>query len=153
MRRDRTLVEWSLDGGYPGAQVCLLLSELVHSSSGNIGQNELEKPQAHTSPTAELAALRKRMAEAFTKVRANQSRLTIRALNHLFRCAATLISAPKVGTPSIPRLQRSLRMAFSELRTDEASRCAALRSLYPGCDRRGGRRLDVDHFRKAGMRV
>ena len=89
----------------------LLLSEPVHSSSINIGQNELEKPQAHTSPIAELAALKKRMAEALTELRAKQSHLTVRDLKHLlFRCAATLISAPKVSTPSIPRLHRSLRM-------------------------------------------
>ena len=63
-----------------------------------IGQNELEKPQAHTSPIAEVAALKKRMGEALTELRAKESHLTVQDVKHLlFRCAATLISAPKVG--------------------------------------------------------
>ena len=38
------------------------------------------------------------MAEALTELRANESHLTVRDLKHLlFRCAATLISAPKVS--------------------------------------------------------
>ena len=91
-----------------------LPGELAYCSIRNLGQNELEKPQAHTSPIAELAALRKRVAEALTELRAKQSHLTVRDLKHLlFRCAATLISAPKVSTLSTPRLQRSLIMTFS----------------------------------------
>ena len=79
-----------------------------------IGQNELEKPQAHTSPIAELAALKKRMAEALSELRAKESHLTVRDLKHLlFRCAATLISAPKVSTLLSSHRQRSLIVGFS----------------------------------------
>jgi len=79
-----------------------------------VGQNELEKPQAHTSPIAELAALKKRMAEALTELRAKESHLTLRDLKHLlFRCAATLISAPKAGISFSLHRQRSLKVEFS----------------------------------------
>ena len=65
-----------------------------------ISQNELEKPQAHTSPIAEVAALKKRMGETLTELQAKESHLTVQDVKHLpFRCAATLISAPKVGVP------------------------------------------------------
>ena len=44
----------------------LLPPGLSVTQQGLLGQNELEKPQAHTSPVAELAPLKKRMAEALT---------------------------------------------------------------------------------------
>ena len=77
-----------------------LLPSLYIAQRDIIGQNELEKPQAHTSPIAELAALQKRMTEALidSEVRAKENHLTVRELKHLpFKCAATLISAPKVS--------------------------------------------------------
>ena len=87
--------------GCLGAQVGFLLREPFCRSIKVIGQNELEKPPVHTSPVAELAALKKRMAEALVEPRAKESRLTLRNLNYLlFRCAATLISAPKVSISS-----------------------------------------------------
>jgi len=67
----------------------------------------------HTYPIAELATLKKRMAEALTELRAKESHLMVRNLKHLlFRCAATLISAPKVGSPLLSHHQHSLRVGF-----------------------------------------
>ena len=78
------------------------------------GQNELETPQAHTSPIAELAALKKQMAEALAELRAKGGHLTLCDLNYLlFRCAVTMISAPKASTSSFLHRQRSLRVGFS----------------------------------------
>lgn len=79
-----------------------------------IDQNKLEKPQAHTSPIAELAALKKRMTEALAELRAKESHLTVRDLKHLlFRCAATLISAPKVSNRIFSHRHCLLRVEFS----------------------------------------
>ena len=90
----------SLDCDCLGAQVGLLQDHFFLAQRRIIGQNELEKPQAHTSPIAEVAALKKRMGEALTELQAKESHLTVQDVKYLpFRCAATLISAPKVGVP------------------------------------------------------
>ena len=90
----------------------LILSSLPVAQYDILGQNELEKPQAHTSQVAELAALKKRMAEALTEPR--ESHLTVRDLKHLlFRCAAMLISPPKVGNAPPSHHHRLLTVGFS----------------------------------------
>ena len=90
----------SLDRDCLGAQVDFLQGCFLLAQRRIIGQNELEKPQAHTSPITEVAALKKRLGEALTELQAKESHLTVQDVKHLsFRCAATLISAPKVGVP------------------------------------------------------
>ena len=93
--------------------ICFFFSSLFVAQE-IIDQNKLEKPQAHTSPIAELAALKKRMAEALAELRAKESHLTVRDLKHLlFRCAATLISAPKVSNCIFSHRHCLLRVEFS----------------------------------------
>ena len=55
------------------------------------------------------------MAEALTDIRVKESHLTLRDLKHLFRCAATLISAPKASILFFSHRQKSLKIVFSAI--------------------------------------
>jgi phosphatidylinositol 4-kinase len=82
-------------------RVCAFLS-INHA----VAQKELDKPQTQNTPLPEVDAIKARLSKALQEIRAKDSHLTVRDLKHfLFRCAATLISAPKVRELALPRFK------------------------------------------------
>jgi len=62
------------------------------------GQDKLEKLPPQRAPSAEIDALRTKMANTMEEIRDKHSTLTVQDLKRLlFRCAATLISLAKVS--------------------------------------------------------
>lgn len=61
------------------------------------GPDKLEKLPPQSAPSAELHALKTKMARTTDEIRSKSSALTVQDLRRLlFRCAATLISLEKV---------------------------------------------------------
>lgn len=77
-----------------------------------LGSDKLEKLPPQTAPSAEIHALKDKMAHSLGEIQNKISSLTVQDLKRLlFRCAATLISLPKVCDFSCRhRLRRELEI-------------------------------------------
>jgi phosphatidylinositol 4-kinase len=68
----------------------------------NAGPDQLEKLPPQAAPSSEIQALKAKMARTLLEIRNKVSSSTVQDLKRLlFRCAATLISLPKVHNSSV----------------------------------------------------